>query len=270
MQTSFGGKLIALLLALLTGPAHLALGGEVAPGSATTPAAASSSPAGLNLSSEDATEAQSAPYDPLVPVNEKILNFNKYFDDHVSRPIAEAWARVLPYPVRRGLQRFFRNLGETSNAINCALQQRYRDAGQSAARFLINSTLGFAGIFDVADNWFGIKPHRTDFGLTLAHYGIDFGPYLMYPAAGPSTLRDAVCGAADGAANPMSAMVYTLPFLVYTPVFIGLGIIYGINERSFDLPLFEDVDRYSVDLYGAVQDGYYQARRNHQVPYTHY
>jgi phospholipid-binding lipoprotein MlaA len=204
--------------------------------------------------------SDSSPYDPLSPLNEKILAFNVYFDDHVGRPAGTAWAWAVPYQARVHIRNFFRNTGEPKNFVNCLLQGRFRDANITLERFSINTTLGGAGFFDVAQNWFGLERQATDFGLTAAHHSVKYGPYLMSPVGGPTSLRDAAGTAVDGHFNPLSVMVYVLPSLAYLPISAGLGLIDAINERSLNLETFDDVDRYTVDLYGAVQDGYYQKR----------
>jgi ABC-type transporter lipoprotein component MlaA len=91
-----------------------------------------------------------------------------------------------------------------------------------------------------------------------------FGPYLMAPVGGPTSIRDAAGGAADGPMNALSTIGWLAPSLIALPIGIGLGLIDAINERSLSLETFEDADRYAVDLYGAVQDGYYQSRLNGQ------
>ena len=125
------------------------------------------------------------------------------------------------------------------------------------ARFGINSTLGVAGLFDVADSWFGMKQHNDDFGLTLGHYGIYSGPYIMLPFLGPSTARDTVGLVVDGLMNPMS---WLLPWYVTVPADVGSAAINAVNYRSLHPNQFEEADRYAVDLYGAVQDAYMQTR----------
>jgi phospholipid-binding lipoprotein MlaA len=206
------------------------------------------------------------PYDPLSPLNEKILSFNVFFDDHVGRPAGMAWGWVVPYQARLHIRNFFRNTAEPKNYVNCMLQRRFHDAGVTAERFSLNSTMGVGGFFDVAQTWFGLERKPTDFGLTAAHHSFKYGPYLMAPAGGPTSLRDAAGGAVDGPLNLLSILAYVVPSLAYLPVTASLGLIAAVNERSLRLESFDDVDRYSVDLYGAVQDGYYQRRSHDQAP----
>src|SRR5262249_31752461 len=155
------------------------------------------------------------------------------------------------------VDRFFRNVGVIPRFANSLFQLKFEGAGREASRFLINSTLGIAGLFDPADNWFHIKPSNEDFGLTLGHYGMDTGPYLVIPILGPSTIRDAAGRVADGFMNPIA---YFLPFWQTIAIDTGTMAVNGINYESLNLQLFSDVDLYSVDLYGAVQDAYLQRR----------
>jgi len=96
-----------------------------------------------------------------------------------------------------------------------------------------------------------------DFGLTLGHYGVPAGPYVVWPFLGPSTFRDTVGTAADGAMWPLP---YFVPWYLWLLADGGKDVVEAVNYRSLNLNLFEDVDRYAIDLYGAVQDGYMQRR----------
>ncbi len=203
--------------------------------------------------------------DPLAPLNEKIFWFNLKLDKYIMRPVATGYADVLPEDVRVHIGKFWDNVGVIPRFANNLFQLKVAHAGSEAGRFLINSTLGGVGFFDVADPWFGLKEHDEDFGLTLGHYGVPMGPYLMLPFFGPSSIRDAIGRAADGAMNPMS---YTLPWYVSFPAQAGASVASAVNYRSLNLQLFEDVDRYAVDLYGAVQDGYIQRRRKKEAENT--
>ncbi|MGA7965018.1 MAG: VacJ family lipoprotein [Gammaproteobacteria bacterium] len=129
--------------------------------------------------------------DPLAPVNREIYRFNMLLDAAVLRPIAKGYADVTPQPVRSHLSDFFANLRLPVTVINDLLQLKPLDAVRDTGRFAVNSTLGFAGLFDPASEW-GMPPHSEDFGITLARWGVPSGPYLQIPFLGPSDLRDAV------------------------------------------------------------------------------
>ncbi len=197
------------------------------------------------------------PYDPWEPVNQKIFWFNLRLDEYVLRPVATGYSKVVPEPARQSVGRFIKNLGIVERLANNLLQGKFPGAGQELGRFAINTTLGGVGLFDVADQWFGLKASPEDFGQTLAVYGVASGPYLMLPFYGPSTVRDTVGLAVDSAMNPMNYFLSTVEVLAIRG---GLTVVNAVNYRSLNLQLFEDVDRYAVDLYGAVQDGYLQRR----------
>jgi phospholipid-binding lipoprotein MlaA len=127
--------------------------------------------------------------DHLEKINRQVYDFNTGLDDAVIRPVAAGYQKVTPTPVKNGVKNVLSNLGEVSNATNALLQGRIDGALISGFRLLINSTLGLAGIFDVA-NKLGVEQSRADFGQTLARWGVPQGPYLMLPILGPSTLRD--------------------------------------------------------------------------------
>jgi phospholipid-binding lipoprotein MlaA len=159
--------------------------------------------------------------------------------------------------VRESVGHFFNNVNFIPRFANNLFQLRFPEAGGELARFGINSTLGVGGPVDVADSWFGLKEHPNDFGLTLGHYGAPAGYYIVWPFIGPSTVRDTIGYAADSSMWPLD---YFVPWYIWLPADSGKVAIEAVNYRSLHLNLFEDVDRYAIDLYGAVQDGYLQRR----------
>ena len=196
--------------------------------------------------------------DPLEWFNQPVFEFNLKLDEYALRPVATAYDAVMPDAAQRGVQRFFKNLGVVERFANNLFQGKVPQAGQEVGRFVINTTIGGIGFLDVADEWLGWKESPEDFGQTLAVYGVSSGPYLMLPFFGPSTVRDTVGLVADGAMNPMAYFLSTVELLAVRG---GMALGGGINYRSLNLELFEDVNRYTVDLYGAVQDGYLQRRK---------
>jgi len=204
--------------------------------------------------------------DPLAPFNEKMFWFNLKLDKYVLHPVASGYAKVVPEPARESVDRFFDNVDFIPRFANNLFQLRFAQAAGEIARFGINSTLGVAGLFDVADSWLGLKENHDDFGLTLGHYGVTPGWYIVWPFLGPSTVRDTVGMAADGAMSPWP---YFVPWYVPYAVAGGRGAIEAVNYRSLHLDQFEEVDRYAIDLYGAVQDGYLERRAAAQEEIGH-
>ena len=159
--------------------------------------------------------------DSLAPFDEKMFWFNLKVDDYLLHPVASGYASVMPEPARESVGRFFDNVGFIPRSANKFLLLRFAKAAGAVARFGINTTLGAAGLFDVAEKWFSLKQSDNDLGLTLGQYGVAPGWYVVWPFLGPSTIRDAIGMAADQ---------------------------------------FEEADRYAIDVYGAVQDGYLERR----------
>lgn len=128
-------------------------------------------------------------YDPWEPLNRRVHAFNNVVDRTIAKPLAQAYVTVVPRPVRLGVGNFFNNLGQPVSALNALLQGRPKQAGQSLARFAVNSTLGLAGLFDPASR-FDIPNRSEDFGQTLGVWGWKQSRYLELPLFGPRTVRD--------------------------------------------------------------------------------
>lgn len=140
--------------------------------------------------------------DPFEGLNRAVFAFNDGADALVVRPVASVYKELTPQPARTGVNNFFRNLFDVNATLNAMLQGRFRYAVDSASRVVVNSTLGFFGLFDVASDM-GIPQYQTDFGHTLAIWGAPRGPYLMLPLLGPRTVRSTVATGVDGWASPM-------------------------------------------------------------------
>ena len=148
----------------------------------------------------------SDPRDPFEPVNREIWDFNwDVLDAYILRPITVTYVTVMPQPARTGLVNITDNLQEPANFLNNIFQGKVDDGLDSLARFLINTTVGLVGTFDVASK-IGIERKREQFGETLAVWGLDTGPFLMLPFLGPSDPRSFTGDYVDGFAFPMSLL----------------------------------------------------------------
>ena len=127
--------------------------------------------------------------DPLEPTNRVFYKINDGLDRFILRPAAMAYRDVLPEPVRTGMHNVLANLGTPVQLGNDMLEGKPRRAGDTTMRFLINTTVGVLGIFDVAKDW-GYPDHDADFGMTLASWGVHAGPFLYLPVLGPTDPRD--------------------------------------------------------------------------------
>lgn len=126
--------------------------------------------------------------DPFEAINRPLFALNNTLDRFLIRPVAVGYDWVMPHFAQRGVGNMFANMYDFNSAINGVLQGRFEGAAQGGGRFLVNSTVGVAGLFDVASSM-GIRPYRTDFGHTLAIWGFESGPYLMVPFFGPRSIR---------------------------------------------------------------------------------
>jgi phospholipid-binding lipoprotein MlaA len=143
-----------------------------------------------------ATGPDRNPADPLEPLNRVTWSFNETVDRNIAQPVARAYNRVVPRPVRTGVDNFFSNLGDVPVMVNDFAQLRLMDGMNDLMRIAVNTTLGLLGFLDIATPA-GIRKHNQDFGLTLGHYGLPSGPYLVLPLFGPSSIRDASGFAVD-------------------------------------------------------------------------
>src|SRR5690606_5704408 len=128
--------------------------------------------------------------DPLEPANRAFFTFNETLDQYLIRPVAETYVEVAPRPMRTAVTNFFNNLTYLNVILNSFLQGKFYQGVNDTARFVINSTLGVGGLFDVATDA-GLPAHQEDFGQTLAVWGASQGAYLYLPVRGPNSVRDA-------------------------------------------------------------------------------
>jgi phospholipid-binding lipoprotein MlaA len=182
--------------------------------------------------------AKPDPRDPWERVNRATFAFNDTVDRAIAKPAARAYRRAVPRIARKGVSNFFANLEQPTVMLNDLLQGKWKPAGNDAARFLLNTTLGLGGIFDPASPA-GLDRNDEDFGQTLGKWGVPAGPYLMLPFLGPATLRDGVGNIADQFAEPDNyvedtAAVWTLQALELLERRERLLDLEGALERTFD------------------------------------
>lgn len=191
----------------------------------------------------------SDPRDPFEPVNREIWDFNwDVLDAYILRPITVTYVTVMPQPARTGLVNITDNLQEPANFLNNIFQGKVDDGLDSLARFLINTTVGLVGTFDVASK-IGIERKREQFGETLAVWGLDTGPFLMLPFLGPSDPRSFTGDYVDGFAFPMSLLEGSVNFAR-----IGFSLL----EARAQLLDQETQLEQSVDDYAFVKNAYFE------------
>ncbi len=192
--------------------------------------------------------------DPWEGFNSAVFDFNLGLDRRVIRPVAKGYHALVPDAAEEALGNAFSNVRIVPRLTNNLLQGKVSEAGVVVSRFLINSTIGLAGLFDVAEAHFGLTaPVEEDGGQTLAKLGMGTGPYLVLPLFSPTTIRDGVGTLADLAMDPLN---YVLPFVAQA----SKRVSGTVNDRAQNLDTFEGIEDSTIDLYAAVRDAYGQTR----------
>ncbi len=194
------------------------------------------------------------PRDPWVKVNRSIFKFDTSLDHAVLAPVAHGYTHVVPKVVRFHVTSALFNLGEPLTATNDLLQLRVGSAGKAVFRFIINSTVGIAGLFDVAGAS-GVPIHISDFGQTLGRYGVKAGPYVMLPLLGPSNVRDGFGRLVDNFIDPVEFLIGGIT----SPEGISLFVLDGVDLRARADDTFNTVYE-ATDPYAFARSAYTQMR----------
>jgi len=184
--------------------------------------------------------------DPFEDINRLTFEINETLDKVIAKPTANFYSKF-PTPIKKGVTNLFDNLEEINTSVNQALQGKPLTALNDISRFVINSTIGIGGIFDVA-TVLGLKRHEEDFGQTLALWGVPAGPYIMLPVLGPHTLRDLF-------GRPVSSFLSVTFHMTDSDVNFGLNMIDALETRE---RLLEVESLLSGDKYYFVRDSYIQ------------
>ena len=182
--------------------------------------------------------------------NKAMFAINDGLDVALFKPLAKGYHTVMPDPAERGVRNFFSNLGEIRNILNDLLQGKGGQAVNDTGRFVVNTTLGVAGFFDVASLMGLDKPEGEDFGQTLGKWGVGSGSYLVLPLLGPSSLRDAPGRVVDAFTNPVG-------YVDHVPT---RNSLYGTDALSTRAELLEAEELLGGDKYQLVKDAYMQRR----------
>lgn len=190
-----------------------------------------------------------AEVDPFEDFNRDVFAFNKMLDDYIADPVVDAYNWVTPKFVQTGIGNFFSNLKDINVVLNDMMQGKFLQGGEDTGRFLMNTTLGLGGLFDVASE-VGLAKHNEDFDQTFAVWGIPQGPYLVLPVVGPITGRGVGGAVFDTAANPTSYVGYPVQLLSL------------LNERANTETALKIVDEAALDPYVFTREAYLQSRKH--------
>jgi phospholipid-binding lipoprotein MlaA len=211
--------------------------------------------------------------DPIEPVNRVTFVINQKFDDWFIEPLTKAYRFVVPAPARRAVRRAFVNLDSPVTFVNDVLQLEPGDAAVTVARFVLNTTVGVVGLFDVAGEYVHLKGHESDFGQTLALSGVPSGPYLIMPVIGPTNVRDGTGFIVDFLFRP-TTYLFTPGGAVFVAGFVqpGQGFLLttllesstelaeGMTTREAAGPALDALEASSLDYYVSIRNAYYQNR----------
>lgn len=192
--------------------------------------------------------------DPMESWNRKVFAFNESLDSNVLKPVATGYRAVTPEPVRSAFTNFVGNIKDAWSTINLFLQGRFKDGALGVMRVSVNSTLGLAGLIDIATPMRLDKPNE-DFGQTLGVWGVKPGAYIVWPLLGPSTVRDSFSIPGDFYFS--AAVVGTYPREENI-----LTVMQTINLRANLLDAGNLVDDVALDKYAFIRDAFLQRRQN--------
>lgn len=195
------------------------------------------------------------PSDPYEVINRRVYEFNRVVDEGVMKPIAQGYKKITPDFIEKRVSNASSNLVEPSHSVNSLLQGKADNAIESGFRFLVNSTFGIFGMFDVAGE-IGLNKHEESFGNTLASWGVGQGSYIVLPILGPTTTRDVWSYPVMWAADPTSYVFRDEPWWSYWSV-TGLRAV-DLRARLLQ---FEGIRESTIDEYVAVREAYLQRRR---------
>ena len=212
----------------------------------------------VNTDSEDfeTTVIEDEIYDPFEPVNRAIFSFNNVADRVVLEPIAKGYKK-LPSPIQSGINNFLSNLRTPLVVFNQLLQGQGNNAAQSSGRFIVNSTVGIFGLFDVAEK-IGLEEKEEDYGQTLATWGVGDGFYIVLPLFGPSNIRDTSGMVLTMLTDPINAYAVSEGEAWLVPMRTAAN---AVDQRSKIIDEVNALRDNSVDYYAAVRSSYYQNRK---------
>lgn len=200
--------------------------------------------------------------DPLENINRKIFKFNDYLDEKLLLPIATSYRNYTPKIIKSSFRNFLKNIKLPFSFINSFLQGKIENSSAISSTFLINSTIGIAGIIDIAGNKY-IKYNVEDFGQTLAYYNFPQGPYIVLPFFGPSNIRDLSGLVIEKLINPFDVNKFDIASksnIITDNVKLTINSISLIDKRESLIDIISDIKVDSFDFYSTIKSSYIQNR----------
>lgn len=207
---------------------------------------------GCSTTSDVKEELSVSEVDPYEGFNRKVYAFNNTVDEYVAEPIATAYKYVTPDFFQTGVNNFFINLKTINTVVNDVLQGKFQQSAEDSGRFLLNTTVGLGGLFDIATD-VGLQHHEEDFEQTFAVWGVPQGSYLVLPFLGPATARGIPGSVLDAAANPATYVGMPAQFL---------QVLQVVNARANADGALKFIDEASLDPYVFTRESYLQWRNN--------
>lgn len=194
------------------------------------------------------------PKDPVEGFNRAMFGFNEGFDKILIKPLASGYEAVLPSPIQTGISNVFSNIYDLMIGVNNLLQGKPAQAASDAGRVIVNTTVGFLGLIDVASSM-GMEKHDEDFGQTFGRWGMDDGAYLVWPIFGPRTFRDTIGLAFDIVTDPIA-------HIDHISTRNSMILLRYISNRAELLKADKVIEEAALDKYSYVRDAYLQRRRS--------
>lgn len=195
--------------------------------------------------------------DPLESLNRIIFSINLGIDYVLIEPISWAYSEIFPEYVRDRVSNILRNLNEPVVLANNLLQGELEDARGTIWRFVFNSTIGVAGIFDVSTDM-GLPYKKEDLGLTFASWGVTSGPYLVLPILGPSTVRDAWGRIGDYVIDPINVLTFGLQST-------SRSCVQVLDAKTDNMDILDDIKKNAIDHYASIRTWYTERRNSLRV-----
>jgi len=200
--------------------------------------------------------------DPFAFYNEAMTGFNDTLFIYLFNPLSKGYGYILPQFMRQGISNFIYNIEFPIRFTNNLLQGKFQNTLEESERFVLNSTVGLAGLFDVATHYWQIPAHHEDFGQTLGYYGVGAGYHIVLPFLGPSNVRDIVGLTIDGYTSPIiyqsSLKKYKIPQNIVESV--GIYGLKTINKNALNPDAYETLKKDAMELYPFLRDTYEQKR----------